>query len=807
MKNLVLTFVLTLCAFIAHAQDIDAALKESVKKEGFLTFYYQESKGKIFAEINRLNEEFLYAPSMSRGLGSNDIGIDRGRLGQERILKWVKMGAKLFLIEPNYAYRASSADSLEKNAVQQSFASSVLMGFDILKNTDGRYIIDLGPLLLRDAMNAVQGISTTKQGTYSFDPSRSAIYAPMCKAFPHNTELEAMITFTGTGAGNYIREVSPNTDHLTLHQHISFVKLPDAGYKTRAFDPRMGYNHISFFDYSSPINEPITQRFITRHRLEKKDPKAAVSEAIKPIVYYLDPGTPEPIRTALLEGGRWWNQAFEAAGFKDAFQVKLLPADADPMDVRYNLVQWVHRSTRGWSYGMSFIDPRTGEIIKGKVTLGSLRVRQDYLIAQGLVGNYLADAQPREEDMLQMSLDRLMQLSAHEIGHTLGLPHNYISSVADRASVMDYPHPYFEEKDGKISLQNAYAKGIGAYDKLSIRYGYEQFSSESAEKIGLQSIIEESLKKGYFFLTDQDARPDGSLSPHTHLWDNGSDPSTELKRLMGIRAKVLADFGPQKLKKGTPLAQLEEVFVPMYMMHRFQVQAAAKNLAGFSYAYNLKDDTQPLPQPVTAAKQEEALQTLVATLQPGFLAVPQRVLEHIPPRPFGFDPNFREVFKRRTGMLFDPLAPAEASVQLTFSLLFEPKRLSRLAIQQNYGSALPSLKTMLSTLSTNLLSDSKLSGTDYSSQLSRLVADAYLQHLMQALADGSISSEAKAQLREEIKAILHSKNKQKTGFWLNQKDKLSRPASKQIASPNTLFVAPDGQPIDQDLHWLGCEDK
>ncbi len=620
----------------ASTTSIDAFTKGMERNPGFLTYYWDAKKGKVWLEIDKFDTELLYYPTLAQGVGSNDIGLDRGRLGQEHIVKFQRSGNKVLMIEPNYAYRALSNDPLERRAVEQSFAQSVHAGFEIAAEENGNVLVDITPFLLQDAVGAAQDIARTRQGNYRFDATRSAMYLPMSKSFPQNTEFETIITLTGDQAGPYLREVVPTPAAVTMHQHHSFVQLPDSNYKPRLFDPRIGYGGIEFFDYASPVSQPIMKRYISRHRLEKKDPNAAVSEAVKPIVYYLDPGTPEPIRSALMEGTAWWNQAFEAAGYKNAFQVKLLPPDADPMDVRYNLVQWVHRSTRGWSYGASIVDPRTGEIIKGKVTLGSLRVRQDYLIAQALTGSFGADTTQKmaNDPMMTMSLARLRQLAAHEVGHTLGLPHNYIASTQNRASVMDYPTMLATIKGNAIDLSDAYATGIGAYDKWSIRYGYEQFPKGTSEKQQLDKLVSDMHKAGLTFLTDQDARPEGSVHPATHLWDNGANAVDELKRVMDVRALALRNFNETKIPVGTPMATLEEVLVPVYMFHRYQVESAAKVIAGQTYTNALRGDGQPIVATVPAAEQKRALDALLTTLAPSALAVPDAVLKLLPPRPF-----------------------------------------------------------------------------------------------------------------------------------------------------------------------------
>lgn len=789
--------------FTLMGQDFDTLLKDSKKAEGFFNYHVNESKGKIYLEVSNINDEFLYYSSLSRGVGSNDIGLDRGKIGKGKVVKFVRSGNKLLLIEPNYAYRALSVDPLEQKAVEESFASSVLFGFDVLADKAGRALVDFTPFLLRDAVGAVAAITASRQGTFTFDASRSALFLEMCKTFPKNTEFEAVITLSGTNAGSYLRSVVPTPENVTMHQHHSFVKLPDAGFKARELDPRIGYFGTEYYDYSSTIDQPIAKKLIARHRLEKKFPDQELSEAVQPIVYYLDSGVPEPIRSALFEGATWWNEAFEAAGFKNAFQVKMLPADADPMDIRYNVVQWVHRSTRGWSYGSSITDPRTGEILKGKVTLGSLRVRQDYLLAQGLTADF--DSGKEQPQLNQMALDRLKQLSAHEIGHTLGLPHNYIASVSSRASVMDYPHPTVKITNGKIDLSDAYDMGIGAFDKVAINWGYRQFSENSDEKAELDKIVDEAINNGFLFLSDQDARPDDSAHPQTHLWDNGSSAIDELKHVIQIRKMVLENFNTAKIPVGTPYANLEEVLVPMYMFHRYQTQAASKVLGGVYYDYGIKGNKKPVNHPASAKEQNEALEVLLSTLNPGFLKLSPELLKLIPPRAYRFGASARETFKRRTGIAFDPLGPAEASAQLTLSLLLNAERGSRLASQKVLDSSLPSFKNVVDKLTANLWLKPGLVTQNYDGQIRRMVALMYLHNLMGLTQNKTASFEAKFAALEAINTI---KNQVKTndGLSILTRELIARfEKNPKDFEVENFYVAPDGQPIDQDYDWLGVD--
>ena len=506
-RFLILLLAVPVFSIARQLPSISDKTKGLTKKEGFIAYYIDDQNGTLYLEISKLDTEFLYQTSLPAGLGSNDVGLDRGLTGDTRIVKFIRAGNKVLLVQPNYSYRAITTDMAEQRAVAESFAQSTLWGFTAEAATGNQVLIDATDFLLRDAIQVANRIRNMNQGNYTLEKSRSALYLQRTKNFPLNTELEATITFiNGDGkTGNYVNDVTPSPEAISLRLHHSFVQLPDTNYEPRAFDPRSSFFNIQYADYSTPVSEPLQKYFICRHRLQKKNPAAAVSEPVKPIVYYVDNGTPEPIRTALIEGASWWNEAFTAAGYTNAFVVKVLPDTADPMDIRYNMINWVHRSTRGWSYGATVTDPRTGEIIKGQVSLGSLRVRQDYLIAQGLLAPF-ENSMPADDKMMKMALARLRQLAAHEVGHTLGLMHNYSASTIGRSSVMDYPHPVATiNSNGEIDLSNAYDDKIGAWDKVSITWGYSRFAQGVNEKDTLNNMLLRAYKSGLRFLTDQDA--------------------------------------------------------------------------------------------------------------------------------------------------------------------------------------------------------------------------------------------------------------------------------------------------------------
>jgi len=707
---------------------------------GFYDLYWDEIAGRLLIDVGTPGETFLYQASLARGVGSNDLGLDRGQLGKTAVVEFQRSGPKILMIQHNLDYRAQTDNVAEMNAVDESFARAVIWGFEILGERGGSVLVDATDFLIRDAHRITARLAGSEEGTFVPDATRSAIYMPNTRAFPDNSEVEAIVTFTGQATGPWLPTVTPDADSFTVHLHHSFIRLPDAEFEPMDFDPRSGFFARDFQDYASPVGDPLRIVYGNRHRLEKKDPGASVSEAVEPIVYYVDHGAPEPIRTALMEGAAWWNQAFEAAGYQDAFQVKLLPEDVDPMDVRYNVIQWVHRSTRGWSSGGGIFDPRTGEIMKGKVTLGSLRVRQDYLIAAALLAPY--DDEETPDAMMEMALARIRQLSAHEVGHTLGLEHNMAASTQDRASVMDYPHPLIRfDEDGEIDLSDAYDDGIGAWDKRAILFGYQDFPDDEDAEAGRQQIMSETIASGMVYVDDKDARAVGSAHPLGNLWDNGADSIEELNHLLRARAFALGRFSEKNIRPGQPMATLEEVLVPLYLLHRFQLNAVGKLIGGQYFNYAMRGDGQDTGTPVSPDRQRAAIAALLNTLSPAVLRVPENVLRLIPPRPPG-QPKSRETFPTSTGKIFEPFGAAQSAASLTLDVLLEPSRAARMIASRARIVTAPGFDELADDLLRATWFAARQPGLD--GELQRTTNSLVLQRLMMLAVDEEADSQVRA---------------------------------------------------------------
>jgi hypothetical protein len=692
---------------------IVAATATLDKRDGYFPIYWDEGRGRVLLEIpaGRLGQDFLFLPSLATGIGDagTGLGLDRGTIGDGQLARFERVGPKVQLVLQNPQFRASGTSDALARSVRESFPLSTVAAFDILAAEGGRVLVDVTPYLLSD-INDVRG-ALRAQGSFQLDRDKSAVYLPHTKAFPRNTELEASLTFTSDQPGLALRTHAPDGRFVTLRQHLSLVQLPDSGYQPRKFDPRIGLFAVSFYDFAKPFDQDYVTRYATRHRLIKRDPAAAASEPVQPIVYYLDAGIPEPYRSAFKDGAMWWNTVFEAAGFKNAFRVADMPADMDPMDARYNVIQWVHRTDPDYSIGPSFVDPRSGEIIKAAVRMESHRSLTDYNIFAGTIpatggeegspfdqdeglGDWIASLDP-QGSALAFAMARRRQHAAHEVGHTLGLAHNFIAASDGRASVMAYPAPLIKLTNGRIDLSDAYRNGPGAWDSLAIRWAYTQFAA-GQDSAGLAAIVRDGVKQGLRFTTNPDEGDDNSY-PEGSTWINGRDAVAELARIQAVRDTLVAHFDERAIQPGEPMNLLNRRFAVVYLHHRYTIGAAIKAVGGMEYRYGVRGDSGPVTKIIPAARQRRALELLLDAIQPQELAIPERVLGDLAPTPFGYDRDPR-AFRSRAAPAFDQLAAARTLASQVMGGLLSPARTARVVAFADRDATLPTLTDVIGRL-------------------------------------------------------------------------------------------------------------
>ncbi|MCH1925690.1 zinc-dependent metalloprotease [Shewanella sp. C32] len=753
---------------LAQATNIADITAHSQQAKGFINYFFEPQSGELYLEVNQLNQPMLLVSSLPQGVGSNKLELDRGQVSEARLVQFERQGPYVILKQLNTRYRADTDNQLERQSVHEAFAESILWKGKLLQGD--KLLVPVNELLQLDLYGIKATLSATGQGQYQLDAKRSVIVPQSIKSFAENADVDVLQTYTAEPAGGEVASVTPDARWMSIKVRYSFVKAPDAGYQPRAYDPYSGYQSISYRDYATAIDEPITKRLLLRHRLQKLHPGAAPSKVVKPITYYLDPGVPEPIRSALLAGGRWWSKAFDDAGFIGGFRIEMLPEGADPQDIRYNMVQWVHRSTRGWSLGMSVIDPRTGEIIKGQVTLGSSRVRQDHLIARAVTAGW-ADRDAAARADMALALARIRQLAAHEIGHTLGLTHNFAASTNNNASVMDYPHPYIALSGGQIDISQPYREGLGEWDNYVIKYGYGDFGDKTATNVALNQLQQQAQRQGLRYIHDADAGAISAANAFASQWDRGADPVRELLRLQQVRKQALQQFSAKVLLAGEPLGELSDAFVPLYLLNRYQIAAASKFIGGIDYSYHA-DLTNGTWHFVAPVQQKAALKALLASLAVDELYLPSNLLVRLVPKAGNYQ-RTAESFASSLGSANDPQAMAESLARQILSYLLQPERLNRVAQAASGDAEQLSLAMLLDQLAAQTL-------------LAELPTSAKKETAMRINAvviDTALTALASKQTTPEVKAELRAK----LIYWAQQFKRLAKRVNMQNAAHHQLM--------------------
>ncbi len=749
----------------APSPDVTLAPTES----GLLPVRYDAATGKVSLTVPRLGERLLYLNTLATGVGVTAAGLDRGQLGDNAVVRFERRGARVYLIRENSAVLARSDNEALRRSVEESFPNSVLASFAVQREGPGGAVVDATDFFLSDVYDVIGTLRSARLGSVRLDRERSFIDPLNTRSFPENSEIRSVLTYVTEDPNFAIRQVAPDARTIALEQHHSFLRLPEPPLPLRPFDPRSGLFTNDFFDFAQGFSGDYRQRAVVRWRLEPSDTAAYLRgekvEPVKPIVYYIDAGIPEPYRSAFIDGGRWWNEVLGAAGWRNAFRIETLPAGVSPLDARYPAIYWVHRMQRGPSVGPAMIDPRTGEIVKTVVRMDSYRSLVDHDIYMGL----LPAAPPGGLQLTaeQFAMARRRQHSAHEIGHTLGVAHNYIAATQGRASVMDYPYPLIAiDAQGRLDIRDAYRASGGAHDTLAIRYAYTWFRTPAEEAAGLSRIVREAEARGLRFVADEHAGAAGSI-PSASQWVEGSDMLQALQRTMAVRRVLIDRFDERAAQPGEPLAVLNRRFAHVYLHHRYALVGAIKYVGGMEFGYALRGEQTEPTRILPAADQRTALRLVLSALQPRELRIPSRIAALIPPVPAGYDSDLT-LIPTPAGTAFDPIAAAHSLAQEIVNGLLHPQRTARLVSFHARDGSNPSLDEVIGAVVEATWGGARVAGEEQGAELRRVAQRATVDVLLDLAGNSSATAGVRATVEHHLAALLRRTNVAEGGSAADQ---------------------------------------